>query len=136
MNRIIYRAACACFMLAALAAFAAAQTERGGVSSAPPAQETQAVRPTARTTIDEDFQLNIVERRITESDFEASTSIEMGDEQARGLRLGIGVAVGANRIDVLLRNVQGRVRFRATLEPLLRRIRRAEPVAATTTGTR
>lgn len=76
----------------------------------------------ARTNVDETFELNITERRITEQDFEASTSVEAGEESAQGLRLRVGVGVGAEEINVLLRNVRGRVRFRATLEPVLRLI--------------
>lgn len=75
-----------------------------------------------RTTADENFDLNITERRITERDFEASTSVEVGEETAQGLRLRVGVALGAEEINVLLRNVQGHVRFRATLERVLQRL--------------
>jgi hypothetical protein len=74
----------------------------------------------ARGAADEDFDLNIVERRITEPDFFASTEVSAGDEAARGLNLRVGVAVGAERIDVLLRNVRGHVRFRASLDALRR----------------
>ena len=117
-------------MLAALSVFATAQTEANRTVA--PAKPDAPVRDsTAQTTSDEAFELNIAERRITERDFEASTSIETGDESGRGLNLRVGVAVRAEEIDVLLRNVRGRVRFRATLEPLLRRIRRAEQAAPT-----
>jgi hypothetical protein len=72
-----------------------------------------------RSDADETFELNISERRITERDFNASTSVEAGEESARGLRLRIGVGVGAQQIDVLLRNVHGSVHFRGTLERVL-----------------
>ncbi|MDT7540120.1 MAG: hypothetical protein QOE33_24 [Acidobacteriota bacterium] len=89
-----------------------------------PATQTRAPQ-TAQTSTssgeaDEDFDLNILERRITEQNFFASTEISAGDESARGLALRVGVAVGAERIDVLLRNVQGHVRFRASLDALRR----------------
>ena len=77
----------------------------------------------AQTSADEVFDLNIAERRITKANYKASTEVELGDESARGVNLRVGVAVGAGMIDVLLRGVSGRVRFRATLEPLLMRIR-------------
>jgi hypothetical protein len=86
------------------------------------AQPAPAPQTEMRTSADETFDLNISEKRITEKDFEASTSVEAGEESARGLRLRIGVGIGADAIDVLLRNVRGRVRFRATLAPLLDRI--------------
>jgi hypothetical protein len=74
----------------------------------------------ASTTANEEFELNITERRINESDFHAETSVEVGNEGARGLNLRVGVAVRASEIDVLLRNVRGHVRFRASLEQVLR----------------
>jgi hypothetical protein len=66
------------------------------------------------------LDLNIAERRISEPDFHAETAVEAGDETARGLNLKVGVAVRAEQIDVLLRNVRGHVRFRANLDPVLR----------------
>jgi hypothetical protein len=72
-----------------------------------------------RSVADETFELDISERRITEQNFNASTSVEAGEESARGLRLRIGVGVGAEQIDVLLRNVHGLVRFRGTLDRVL-----------------
>jgi hypothetical protein len=96
----------------------------------------QQATPTAnndssRTTADETFDLNINERRIVESNFEASTSVEIGDEQARGLNLRVGVALGAREIEVLLRNVRGRVRFRGSLESILQRLNLRRPAAPT-----
>jgi len=77
---------------------------------------------TNRTSADENFELNITERRITERDFAASTSVEVGEETARGLLLRVGVSLGADEISVLLRNVQGHVRFHATLARILERL--------------
>ena len=82
---------------------------------------------------DEDFELNIVERRITEANFFASTAV---GGAAGGLDLRVGVALGAGRIDVLLRNVRGRVRFRGSLGALGRVLdaHRAPPGAAAPPG--
>jgi hypothetical protein len=77
---------------------------------------------TNRTSADDNFELNITERRITERDFAASTSVEVGEETARGLLLRVGVSLGADEISVLLRNVQGHVRFHGTLERVLERL--------------
>jgi hypothetical protein len=74
----------------------------------------------AGANVDENFELNIAERRITERDFFASTAIETETDAAHGLSLRVGVAVGASEIDVLLRNVRGSVRFRASLGALHR----------------
>ncbi|MCA1616481.1 MAG: hypothetical protein LC800_20780 [Acidobacteria bacterium] len=51
---------------------------------------------------------------------------------AGALHLRVGVALGAERIDVLLRNVRGRVRFRGSLAALRRVLdaHRATPPAA------
>lgn len=74
----------------------------------------------ARQSADETFELDIDERRITELDFFASTEVGAGGESAPGLNLRVGVGVGAERIDALLRNVRGSVRFRGSLEALRR----------------
>jgi hypothetical protein len=106
-------------------ALAAGQTSAPATPAATPARDA--------TTASEDFDLDIAERRITESDFEASTEVSTAGEGAgRGLDLRVGVMVRAGNIDVLLRNVRGRVRFRASLEPVLRLLnqRRAAPTAA------
>jgi hypothetical protein len=103
-------------ILVAVAALAAAQTPAAGPRprrAAPPEQQ-------AGTAADEDFDLNIAERHINEPDFHAETAVEAGEQVARGLNLKVGVAVRAEEIDVLLRNVQGHVRFRANLGPVLR----------------
>jgi hypothetical protein len=81
-----------------------------------------AASPQARESADEDFELNIGERRITEENFGASTEVEVGDGVGGGVNLRVGVAASAERIDVLLRNVRGRVRFRASLDDVLRRL--------------
>jgi hypothetical protein len=122
-----FQAAVIIFLTCACTTLAAAQ-EGWGTPTAPaerPVQPQQQNAPpdsTERTQADETFELNITERRITERDFAASTSVEAGEESARGLRLRVGVEVGASAIDVLLRNVRGSVRFRATLERVLERL--------------
>lgn len=92
------------------AAPAHAQTRTPAVAP-PPAAEG--------ATADEDFELDITQRRITESDFSAATAVEAGGGPG-GLDLRVGATVRAAEIDVLLRNVRGRVRFRASLETVLR----------------
>lgn len=120
-----------CVACYALTVGATAQTRpRATAPRATPPPSTAAAQP--QTEANEDFELNIDQKRITEHDFFASTSIMAGEEQAKGLRLFVGVAVGAQEIDVLLRNVRGHVRFRASLDPLLRVIdaRRGAPPSA------
>ena len=129
-----------CFALGVVAPGVAAQTaaadpnRTADTQSPPPGATSRA--PRADTSIDENFELNIDLRRITERDYQASTAVELGDANGRGVNLQVGVAVAASQIDVLLRNIRGRVRFRATLEPLLRRInsRRAGTTVDPATG--
>ncbi|HEX8282545.1 MAG TPA: hypothetical protein VF588_04285 [Pyrinomonadaceae bacterium] len=110
----VRRAGAVCLLVAFGYASAAAQTRATETPTpAPPRPATQA-GPTA----DEDFELNIDVRRINEADFHAETEVEAGG--ASGLRLRVGVALAARDIDVLLQGVRGRVRFRASLAPVLR----------------
>ncbi|HEV2802960.1 MAG TPA: hypothetical protein VGW12_21015 [Pyrinomonadaceae bacterium] len=122
LKRVVRRGVAAAFIIAALSVAVVAQQQRGERQDSPPARSAQSTSNTtgASSNADEDFELNITERRITERDFFASTAIEAGESAARGLSLRVGVAVGASEIDVLLRNVQGRVRFRGSLEILQR----------------
>ncbi len=83
--------------------------------------------PTPRTTVDETFDLNISERQITRENFEASTSLRTDGKSHLDLQIGVGLA--ADRIDVLLRNVQGHVRFRGTLDRILQLLAGREPVS-------
>ena len=108
------RAAVVCLLVAAASAHASAQTRAAETPSPSPQQPTQR----AGATADEDFELNIDQRRINEGEYHAETAVST--EGARGLRLNVGVALSASEIDVLLRNVRGRVRFRASLDPVLR----------------
>ena len=117
-----YRSILACLIISIATCAASAQEEANDKQRAPASAQQPQTAGSPRTTADENFELNISERRITRRNFEASTSVEAGEESARGLRLRIGVAVGADSIDVLLRNVRGQVRFRASLERVLDRI--------------
>lgn len=118
--------AAACFILSTWPSLAAAQTAtRPRTTTQPPAVPTTTT--SAPVNADEDFDLNIGERRITEHDFFASTSVAIGDARIPLLR--VGVALGAQEIDVLLRNVRGHVRFHGSLERVQRVLdeRRAQP---------
>lgn len=102
----------ACVLVAAASTYAGAQTRAGDVNA--PAQST----PSTAADADEEFDLNIEQRRISEKDFHAATAVET--DGTRGLQLGVGVALRANDIEVLLLGVRGHVRFRANLAPVLR----------------
>ena len=85
---------------------------------------SQGAQPAAaRSQADETFDLNITERRrIVGQNYRASTSVEIGPDQTRGVWLRVGVGVFASNIEGFLRNVTGHVRFRASLDPVLKRI--------------
>lgn len=134
-GRVMRRNVAAAFIVAALSVAVAGQQQPSNA----PAGRARPVAPAASapatntgSNVDENFELNIAERRITERDFFASTEIEAGEASAHGLSLRVGVAVGASEIDVLLRNVQGRVRFRGSLEALRRVLDARRTPAATT----
>jgi hypothetical protein len=112
-----------CVLLAAASAGTSAQTQ----PAEPRAPAIQQSTQSAGTDADEEFDLNIDLRRISEKDFHAETAVET--DGALGLRLGVGVALRASEIEVLLRNVRGHVRFRGSLAPVLRLLegRRAAP---------
>ncbi len=121
MTNKFTRAAFAFLFISTFFVCVAAQTPAArDASQTAPAPTPRTVSAEARTSVDESFELNISERRIAEENFEASTEVEIGREAGHGLALRVGVAVGAERIELLLRNVRGSVRFRATLEPVLR----------------
>ncbi len=79
---------------------------------------TPATPAPRQATANEDFELNIADRRITEESFEAATAVEIrtGPSEEQGLAIRVGARVAARRIDVRLRNVHGHVRFVASLE--------------------
>ena len=120
MDRVFRRIVLAAFIIFALCIAGAAQRRDATNSRARRVQPPTFKATKAQANADENFELNIAERRITERDFFASTALEAGEESARGLYLRVGVAVGASEIDVLLRNVRGRVRFRGSLDALRR----------------
>ena len=79
------------------------------------------------TSADETFILDIDERRFVKENFEVGTAVDTGSGSSQ-VNVRIGVSLTADRIEVLLRNVKGNVRFRAGLERILQILeRRATP---------
>jgi len=118
LRKFCVRLSASACTLAACAAFGLAQESGGrGTNQTRPRPAPEVVRALAAgdsSGADENFELNIAERRITENNFFASTEIGTVAEAGGGVNLRVGVAVAAERIDVTLRNVRGRVRFRAS----------------------
>ena len=82
-------------------------------------QLTPAANAVQRVSSAETFELNIVERRITEKDFFAATSVGFESREVKNLSMNVGVEVRAGKIDVLMRNVTGTVRFRGSIQRIL-----------------
>lgn len=95
------------------AVFAVGQTTQVQPKGEP--AKTPTTEP-SRSNIDETFDLNIDLRRFTRENFEASTAVSTDGDQRVNVQVGVGLAAG--RIEVLLRNVQGKVRFRGSLDRL------------------
>ena len=93
-------------------------------------QDQPGITPTSRPNADETFELKIDLRRITRENFEASTSVST--DQSSGLDLQVGVGMASGRIEVLLRNVRGRIRFRGSLDRILEIVDQRRPVATPT----
>jgi len=84
-----------------------------------PAGQVGARERQPASAADESFDLDIPLRRIVEEDFQAATEVEAGGDSV-GLRLRVGAHVRGQRAELLLRNVRGSVRFRASLGVVLR----------------
>lgn len=78
------------------------------------------------STTDEKIDVRITEERISETDFERSTSIEATDA-GKNLSVRVGVGVRADTITLTLRGINATGRFRASLEKIARVIERARP---------
>ncbi|MET0751755.1 MAG: hypothetical protein ABWZ66_00145 [Pyrinomonadaceae bacterium] len=74
-----------------------------------------------KTQADENFALNITDERITETNYERSTEVEVGDDKT-GVSVRVGASVSAQTITLTLRGITGNVRFRASLDKIRTRI--------------
>ena len=90
-----------------------------GTPAPTPGVPTTAATP--GTSSAETYDLSITEERIVEPRFTRAAAVGVGDETA-SVSLRIGVSVEANGVEATLRNVQGQVRFHATVAPLLQRL--------------
>jgi hypothetical protein len=97
-----------------LAIIAAAAVSCASQQKPPPPAD-----PVPRVAADETFDLNILERRITEKDFVAATSVGFDRREGKSLSMNVGVQVRADKINVLMRNVTGTVRFRGSIQRIL-----------------
>ncbi len=129
MNRFLLLAACVLLTFVAASQTTFAQNANGNDAVVQRTQTTTA-RSAEQTNANENFELDIASRRITENNYQASTAIETNADNTRGVNLRVGVFLNANRIDVSLRNVRGQVRFRGSLERVLERLNLRRSVVA------
>lgn len=93
-----------------------AQTKTGAPAQTAPTVP-QVRTPLTESTVDETFELKIDERRYTQESFSAATSVANNPDETK-VKLQVGVSVTTGRIDLVLRNVHGLVRFRGSLDRL------------------
>lgn len=85
------------------------------------AQDSNPADKNKSTTADEKFTLNITENRVSETNYERSTKVEVGSAQnERAVEVRVGAEVRAQNIVITLRGITGNVRFRASLEKIRR----------------
>ena len=72
-----------------------------------------------RTELNEAFELNIPERHITETDYNAGVAVELNSQDRNNLHLQVGAKLHADAIYVRLRNVIGNVRFYGSVQRVL-----------------
>ena len=73
-------------------------------------------------TLNEDFQLNIQNKRIVETAYDSSLEVSLISDSRPPVALRVGASVKTGKITLTLRNVFGDVRFRASLESVLNQI--------------
>lgn len=84
----------------------------------------------SKTSVNEDYELNIVKKRIVESPMERSADVALADAQRTGVAVRVGFHVVAQYAAISLRGVYGRVQFRASLAPIERVLARHRVVSA------
>jgi hypothetical protein len=126
MSRVILKAISVGFLLIAGVGGIAAQEKPDDTRVTAPAKALPD-ETAARIQADESFELNIKERRITEANYQNSTAVTIGAEDFKNVRVQIGVALRAQSIDVLLRNVTGSVRFHGSLQRILDLVKARSP---------
>jgi hypothetical protein len=104
-----------------------------GPKTSPHIPLTRIVPAAPAPNVDETFDLNIDERHYSQDDFAAATAVGVDEGN---LKVQVGVALASGRIDVLLRNVHGQVRFRGSLDRILEVINNRPGAAPVSSGSR
>lgn len=83
-----------------------------------------------KTVADENYELEIVRKRIVERPFERSADVKLDDTKNSGIKVQAGFNVSAPQSAISLYGIFGRVRFRASLEAIENIIARHRAVSA------
>lgn len=75
-----------------------------------------------QTTADENFKLNITDKKTTETNYESRVELKLNHKSRPQISVNVGAAVRAEQITVTLKNIFGDVRFRGSLEKILNQI--------------
>ena len=78
----------------------------------------------SRLSVDTTYTLSIARKQWSARDLSASVAAGVTGMERASWAACVGAGVSIERADVLLENVQGRVRIRASVEPLLEVLRR------------
>ncbi len=80
-----------------------------------------------KTTADENFTVNIAEKKVVETDYESKVELSANSESNSAVSVNIGAAVRAEKITLMLKNIFGDVRFRGSLEKITNQLNLPRP---------
>lgn len=80
-----------------------------------------------QATVKEDFQLNITNKQVTETNYNPKLEVAVKSETEPQVRLQVGAEVKAEKVTMTLKNIFGDVRFRGSLERILNQINLRRP---------
>lgn len=80
-----------------------------------------------QTTADENFKVNITDKKISEPNYESKVELNLDSETRSNVSVNVGAAVRAGQITVTLKNIFGDVRFRGSLEKITNQIKLPRP---------
>lgn len=80
-----------------------------------------------QTAANEDFKVNITNKRVTETNYESKVEVALNSQTRPAVTVNVGAAVRAEQITLTLKNIFGDVRFRGSLEKILDQINLLRP---------
>lgn len=80
-----------------------------------------------QTTADENFKVNITDKRVVETDYESKVELNVNSENRPAVSVNVGAAVRAGQITLTLKNIFGDVRFRGSLEKITNQLNLPRP---------